>query len=306
MPVQPGLAAIAQNARDLSALGIVLSVLGILSGAVLLRPFQMTAVRILEGYWVSKPVPSLVFTLSVEHHTRRRAIAVILQRPRHQHNDDKEINTVLRNERQRERLERRARRASRVAHSYPVNPEAVLPTRLGNVLRRAETIAGERYGLNTVVTYPRLQPFLSPPVLSRINSLVDLLDTTSTFVFVFALDSILSTPLIARLDRWSAIPAVAAVLCLMCYLGAINAARLLASEYATAYDLHRFDMLAGLHRRLPDNAFDEFEENTRLSDFFASEREIAGGDRKGWKYQHPEAKASAPPAAPSTGKGSDS
>jgi hypothetical protein len=45
--------------------------------------------------------------------------------------------------------------------SYYPDEGRLLPTRLGNTLRAAEDEAGMRYGLPTVVTMPRLYPYLS-------------------------------------------------------------------------------------------------------------------------------------------------
>ena len=293
--VQPGLAAIVKNAENLNGVGIALCVLAILGGAVLLRPFQLTAVQILEGYWSSKPIPRMVEEFRIEHHRRRRAIAVSLKRARYERPDaDKQITSIMAYERHRDRAARTARRAGFRAGNYPLDPRAVLPTSLGNVLRRGETIAGERYGLNTVVTFPRLHPFVSPPLLARIDTITDLLDTTSTFVFVFAADSILAAPLLFRGDRWSVLPVISVVLSAVCYAGAINAARILVIEYATAYDLHRFDMLAGLHRRLPKNAAKEFSENLKLSDFLIKDEPVNAAESAKWKYRHTTQEAPAP------------
>lgn len=52
-----------------------------------------------------------------------------------------------------------------------------MPTELGNVLRRAERTAGERYGLDTVHTYPRLYPHLSKQLDKEIGQQLDLVDT---------------------------------------------------------------------------------------------------------------------------------
>lgn len=298
--VQPGLAAIVKNTENLSGVGIGLCVLAVLGGAVLLKPFQLTAVQILEGYWSSKPIPRMVEEFRIEHHRRRRAIAVSLKRARYERPDaDMKIASVMAYERNRDRTTRTARRAGLRAQDYPLDPQVVLPTRLGNVLRRGESTAGERYGLDTVVTFPRLHPFVSPPLLARIDTVTDLLDTTSTFVFVFAADSILAAPLFLRDDRWSVIPIISVILAAVCYAGAINAARILITEYATAYDLHRFDMLAGLHRRLPQNAAKEFDENLMLSDFLIKDEPLNTAERAKRKYWHATQEA---PASDTSGK----
>jgi hypothetical protein len=56
----------------------------------------------------------------------------------------------------------------------------------------------------------------------------------------------------------------------LAYRGAITTARKHARLLATAFDLHRFDMLDALHYELPLTPQDELELNSRLSKFLDS------------------------------------
>jgi hypothetical protein len=53
-----------------------------------------------------------------------------------------------------------------------------------------------------------------------------------------------------------------------------------------AFDLHRFDMLRGLHLPLPDAAKEE-ESNTALSEFFQKRTWVKYVDTSKYRYAHP-------------------
>jgi hypothetical protein len=59
--------------------------------------------------------------------------------------------------------------------TFPVYPETlaagdVAPTRLGNVLRSAESYPRQRYGVDSVRIWPRLSPLLGDPIVSTMAS----------------------------------------------------------------------------------------------------------------------------------------
>jgi hypothetical protein len=55
-------------------------------------------------------------------------------------------------------------RVDRRMHLRPARPWQYMPTRTGNILRAAETRPAEKYGLNTVIVWPRLWLLLPGPV----------------------------------------------------------------------------------------------------------------------------------------------
>jgi hypothetical protein len=163
-----------------------------------------------------------------------------------------------------------------------------MPTLLGNVLRDGEDNAGRRYGLKFNV-YPRMYPSLSPKLDSAISAQLDVLDTTSALCIVFALITLLALPLLAHLDWWSLVPLVAILASAISYRGAITTARRHGTLLATAFDLHRFDMLTALHYELPLTPEDELKLNEELSGFLDSRGNALL--MQGFRYQHAAAQA---------------
>lgn len=162
-----------------------------------------------------------------------------------------------------------------------------MPTILGNALRDGEDNAGRRYGLEMKTVYPRMYPLLSPKLDKAISAQLDMLDTTAAFCVVFGLIALLSLPLLVRVDWWSLVPLVALLMSALAYRGAVSTARGHGTLLATAFDLHRFDMLQALHYELPLTPDDELALNKNLSEFLES-RDV-NAVRRMWKfrYSHP-------------------
>lgn len=131
----------------LSAVDFALVVLTGLALALLLAPFQVGFVRILEGYWPPHgPVGVLAESRRNHHRRRRRELKVLCIEPR----------PLTRWEQRYPRLiEERQNLAVRRLAELPADDDRVLPTRLGNVLRRHEDLAGDRYGLAALDVIPR-------------------------------------------------------------------------------------------------------------------------------------------------------
>jgi hypothetical protein len=173
--------------------------------------------------------------------------------------------------------------------AYPENGDHIMPTALGNVLRMAETSAGERYGLSTTLMMPRLYPQLSTQLDGELREQVNVLDSASVFTLLFGALTALAAPLAWRLDGWSVAPLVTALCAWVAYRGACTAAMNVGQLWATAFDLHRFEMLTAMRQRLPRHGMEEREANMALTD-------AVGGQRarlEALRYVHPD--QTAPP-----------
>ncbi|MCW8377863.1 hypothetical protein [Streptomyces justiciae] len=219
---------------------------------LLLRPFQVRAVRVLEGYW-----DRWLFTAGLA------AVLARLQRRRWRALREQTERTV-RGETAR-RVQADARR--RLAARPPL--EVQLPTALGNALRAGELSAGERYGLTTLTSWPRLYLQVSDRMADILGSARNSLDTAVNLCWAFlALTAAGGAALYDEPFLWwwcGTTTALAAV----AYKGAITAAQAYSGLMHVAYDLHRFDLLTALHHRLPPDPDSEEETFYRLSQLFA-------------------------------------
>ena len=121
--------------------------------------------------------------------------------------------------------------------------EHVMPTQLGNALRAAEVRAGEPYGLDAVVAWPRLYPLLSDPVRAVVDGQRDALDVNARFCAVFGAAAAISAALLVTHGWWLLVAAGWLVLSWLAYRATVAAALAYGEAIRTAVDLHRFTLL---------------------------------------------------------------
>ncbi|MER5942223.1 hypothetical protein ABT121_33515 [Streptomyces sp. NPDC001928] len=239
--------------RPAAVLGVLatVTVCALLLG-LLLQPFQVRAVRVLEGYWDRWSLTAALAGLLSR--MQRRRWQALRQRADAEVGGDRDV---------RVRAEARRRLAARPP------AEVLLPTALGNALRAGELSAGERYGLTTLTSWPRLYLQVSDRMAEILRSTRDTLDTAVNLCWAFlALTAVGGAALYGEPSGWWWCGA-GLVLAVVAYKGAITAAQAYSGLMHVAYDLHRFDLLEALHHRLPSDADAEEETFYRLSELFA-------------------------------------
>lgn len=214
--------------------------------ALLLHPFQVRAVRVLEGYWGRWPATAGLAGVLVE-----------IQRRHHLALQEKASHTgpVA------------ADAGRRLAARPPV--DVLLPTALGNALRMGELSAGERYGLTTLSAWPRIYMQVSDRMSEALRSTRDALDTAVNLCWSFvALTVVLAAGLYDEpRARW--LPLLTLVLAVVAYKGAVVAAQAYSGLMHAVFDLHRFDLLEALHHRLPAERDEEQQVFEQVSKLFA-------------------------------------
>ncbi|MEV0225419.1 hypothetical protein [Streptomyces sp. NPDC050704] len=169
----------------------------------------------------------------------------------------------------RRRHRRRARRLGfdRAASDYPADPRDIMPTRLGNILRAAESYPHERYGLDAVVTWPRLFPLLPDGLttaLAAARAEIEFHLTISALASFFAVGAggwlaAVNGPTWLFLSCYWAGAACA----WLTYRGALAPARLYGEHVRVAFDLYRQELLTHLGIE-----GDEREQWARLNQFW--------------------------------------
>jgi hypothetical protein len=267
----PNLGRVANALDDMSVSDVLLWTLLILLGAFITYPLQNSLVRLLEGYWDDSALGRTLAALGLRLHRRRleRLIEIAYDTDRGRH-------------RGRQRLAQR-----RLETAYP-DEDRLLPTRLGNALRSFEDHAGQRYGLDTITMLPRLYPYLSDHVSSALDDLRDQLDIAARLCVTLLLATVVSAALLLTHGWWLLVPAATAILAWVAYRSAVQAAIAYGKEIAVAFDLHRFEMVRGLHFPLP-SAAEEVAFNRRITKFLLNQLtrdDPAAHDYP--DYQHPD------------------
>ena len=265
---------------------IAATTLAVVVGSLLIEPFQISLVQLFEGYWGRSRVARMLHDIGVEFHRRRWM----------------RLDRVADQEAETPRAIARQEAAAERLRLYPLDPDRLLPTRLGNVLRSGEDRAGQRYGLQTVTMWPLLYPSVSPSLTEALEGLRDQLDVAVRLCVVLLIAAAVSGAMLITDGWWLAVPAAAILLAWLAYRSAIRTAAAYGEAMGWAFDLHRFDMLNALHLPLPPNMAQEEEFNQQLSDFFTTGEPI-GGDPTTHTYQHPGDERSLEPAGIAAGVG---
>jgi hypothetical protein len=275
----PDLDQVLDHARDLDGWAGGLLFLALVVVAIVLQPLQLALVRVLEGYWPE----SLARGLRKRQARRRQALVdASTWRPEASGAAGSETADATGPDLGPDAatVAAMADAETRLRRLFPSDPAWVLPTALGNALRAAESRAGEPYGLDAVVAWPRLYPLLPEGVRAVVDDQRDSLDIAARLCAVFAAAAVISLVLLATHGWWLLVPAGCLGLAWLSYRGAVAAAVAYGEGIRAAIDLHRFDLLAALHLPLPATLEQERAVNEQVSLFL----------RQGWPvelvYEH--------------------
>lgn len=248
------------------ALFAVLALLVVAGSAQLGELMVFGALRLLEGYWPrwARPVRAAVVVLRGKIVDRRIERWRTLARRRD------ELTAG-------ERAEYAA--LNRWRAGVPADPRDRMPTRLGDVLRAAESRPRHRYGLDAVVCWPRL--WMAMPETARIE--VAAARTRVDDGARLWLWSLLFC--VWAFFTWWAL-AVALVGLVVGYRAALAGSVGYGELVQTCYDLYRRDLYAAAGQEPPADAREEVEAGRRLTAYLergpavageADERETRGG-----------------------------
>lgn len=266
-------------------------------GGVLLRPFEIALVQLLEGYWPAGTLRGRVRPIAVERHRRRRDQAItlaegidVVEPP-----DNPSLAQLARLDRVLAREARIKDRAERTQAKYPPDDNHLMPTALGNILKNVEERTGRRYGLDVLNAYRRIYPSVAPEFRQAIEEQLDLISITSSLCLAFGVVSLAASPLILRMNWWTLVIPVAMVASAAAYRGAQRAAQDHEHLMKAVFDVHRFDLAAALHYELPTDAAAERELNQRITEFLNDNAPLADHPKlKSEPLKHPGANPPTP------------
>lgn len=218
--------------------------LGLVGATYVLAFFQIPLLRILEGYWPQRGVLGRLRRLRTDRHRRMAAAGwdqVRALRDKTEHTDSSAL-------------------AERLLTAYPPPPRLArgcLPTALGNRLRAAEYYPLERYGIDSVVIWPRLRPLLPSEACARLTAARTALDGTVTLLGLSTAFGVIWPVALLITGERTAL----AALCLLAWpvawaahTATQRAAVAFGQEVRVAFDLHRHLLPRHLGLNVPPNA----------------------------------------------------
>jgi hypothetical protein len=221
--------------RSLIALAVVLT--GALLSSLALRN-TTSLIRLYEGYWGSASGRWLARMGSAHH---RRTLAALAKRVPTDPSAFQKIH---------------------LGYPLPTQPEQVMPTALGNILRNAELHPRDRYGIDAVMIWPRLYPVLPDRIVATVAAArADLESLLVISVLGLAFAVLAGVEVVAAHGAaWLFAACVVAGVGLFRagYRSATRTAVLYGQQIKVAFDVYRGDLLRQLGLPLPSDPLAEF------------------------------------------------
>lgn len=240
-----------QNQQPLQLAILVVALLGVAASGQIMGYFDHALIRFLEGYWP----PWL-------HSLRSRLTARQTARYEKAENRFQTVSRLL-----NQMSETGDRDPALLAEfsaldwslrRIPALPEDRMPTKLGNRLRVAERISFDKYGLDSVVCWPRLWLLLPDGTQAELSAARQELDAAAR-LWLWGMLFILWTVV-----SWWAAP-IGILVILLAHRRLLNAAELYGELVESAFDLYRQKLYEALRWPLPQNPAQEREKGIELT-----------------------------------------
>jgi hypothetical protein len=259
----PDLADTAATLAGISATQIALIAAAGVTLGLITYPLQLALVQTLEGYW-SPWALGLFAIRGRERHLARLELYDEMRdalAPKHWWEKDQEWLVKRRRDRGRARLV-----------DIPYHDDHILPTSLGNVLRRAEDLAGDRFGLDAVEVIPRLYPLMPPLMVTMLEDARNQVDMSARFVGVWLAATAFGLVVLASHGLWLIVPVFTYGLAWLSYLACVAAARSYGGLLIRAVDVYRFELVRHLGFDPPKNEDDERDLNELIMNQLSGRR----------------------------------
>ncbi|MFE0727580.1 hypothetical protein ACFW2X_04860 [Streptomyces antibioticus] len=234
----------------IQAILAVAVLVGLTATGILVRRLTLSALPLLEGYW-----PRCLKSLSGRLISRKQKKAQG-EAERLQELAGPVFSGAASPEQIAEfhKLDRRRRRR-------PSDPRHLLPTRLGNILRSAESLPTDKYGLDLVVIWPRLWLLLPDATQRELTTARNAIDQTVSCC-VWGLFFLLFSP-------WAlwVIPIGLAIAVASTWWWLPNRAEIFADLLEATIDLHRTAIYRQLRWPLPTDPAAEQAQGQRLTTY---------------------------------------
>lgn len=260
--------------------GLVLAVILV---ALFMHPLQFGMTQLFEGYWGPRRLPLILSAVRSNFYRRRIRW---LERLTDEHErailagagiNPQDPNELSDDERVRLSLTLQTRpgdpimldvigraEAIRKRAEFPERDDRIMPTRLGNALRRLEDAAGTQYGIDAITTAPHFALVAKPEHARYSEDSQQLMDTSLRLCVVSLIATIETILMLLTDGPWLFLALVPYSLAYLAYRGCVSAARGHGTAIATVIDLNRFALYDSLNVRRPGSLREERELNQTL------------------------------------------
>jgi hypothetical protein len=249
---------------------------------IIIHPIQFAIVQFLEGYWGISRTVQAIRTQRVLHYQK---LCAKLERA--QNSASEVLNSwkeggVKATPHSRARFNSQYFEAKRIRDTaFPPLLDQIMPTRLGNMLRRAEVQAGSQYGMNALQSVPHLLMIAPEKHVSYVNDQRTLLDLAVRMTFLSAVATGTAVLFLWPYGLWTLVSLFPYAITYLSYRGAVVAARHYGSALSLLINLDRFRLYEELHLQLPATTEDERDLNESMMKLFAYDVD------EDIQYEHP-------------------
>jgi hypothetical protein len=264
--------------------GLILASLAV---SLILHPLQFATTQLLEGYWGTSPLAIAAMKMRIIHHRKRRRELwdriddyerawkpasekmvqgdagwedepgtleeKALSRMQSPRGDPLMIHFIAQQEAQ-----------SQLNAAYPEDLSRILPTQLGNALRRSEDSAGKQYGLSAITIAPHLHLMVPQRHLEYLVDSRQDMDSAIRICTVGLIGTAMTAYCFFDKGLWLLWAIFPYFISYLAYKGAVSAAQTYGIVVGSVIDLNRFILYKELGLRMPRNTVEERQNNVKL------------------------------------------
>ncbi len=295
---RPHLAIAVTTLKELQLTEVGFLAIVIVAVGLLLQPLQFAMTQLLEGYWGSSNLSLRAMERSARRHLERFLVHEVQAEDAQRRATEADKWLAKLDERRDELVKNdnyfeddeeyfnderrrvlhvslpyrlRTQEAQRLLDRYPSAATDLMPTRLGNVLRRYERLAGAGFGLDAVSVTGLLAQVGSETLRDYHDDARTDLDVATRMVLVWTSSTIMTFVLLWRFDVWLLLPTVTSLLAYLSYLGTVASAEAYGEALIVVVALGRKPMYEALNLDFPETSDEERKRNELFLDLLAGE-----------------------------------
>lgn len=247
---------------------------------LIIHPMQFALVQFLEGYWGTAPAFQSIRTQRIVHYQRlcrklrnerTAALKSLENLPKQAVGPDVA----------RARLISQRAEALRIRDYFPRGTDDIMPTRLGNMLRRYESQAGRQYGMDALEVVPHVLLIAPANHVDYVDDQRSQLDLAVRMTFISILASVTALFFLWPYGFWVLVAVIPYVLAYLSYRGSVIAGGHYGSAFDTLINLNRFALYEQLHLPLPVDTKAERLTNEMMKGLFEYSPAVV-------EYKHPD------------------